>query len=220
MILTIVQELAIKVYSIRPHSIADERVASSVTWVNSGRRARMQVGTIFAQVQVRQWYANERKVSNNYTYILSWVSRSTQKATCRRASPTVKFYDLDSLLYSKPLDGSEGSVPGEDFDEPADQTVLQGAQPAVPVGEAADDEEPEVLTPVGQGAMFDVEDVDSEVNLRSVELQSVLADFKPNEAAPSASRTANPVIDPKNPSTPASAAISFTEDAFHINDWT
>ncbi|KAI0764434.1 ribonuclease H-like domain-containing protein [Irpex lacteus] len=72
----LIAELGVKIYSVRPHSMANERVASTVTWLNSARRARMHVSAIFAQVQVRQWFANERKVS---IITLSHLSQITYK---------------------------------------------------------------------------------------------------------------------------------------------
>lgn len=35
--------------------MADERTMSVITWLNSAKRAKMDISTIFAQAQVRQW---------------------------------------------------------------------------------------------------------------------------------------------------------------------
>lgn len=57
------QAIADKLYSVVPTSVADERTASVITWINSPKRARMHISTIFAQAQIRQWRQSDIQVS-------------------------------------------------------------------------------------------------------------------------------------------------------------
>ena len=43
-------------FSITVNSIADERTASTITWLNSALRNRQKSVTLINQVQIRQWY--------------------------------------------------------------------------------------------------------------------------------------------------------------------
>ncbi|KIJ56071.1 hypothetical protein M422DRAFT_239273 [Sphaerobolus stellatus SS14] len=48
--------LAIKIFSIFPNSMADERTASTMTWFNSAVRNRQDVSNLINMVQIRQYY--------------------------------------------------------------------------------------------------------------------------------------------------------------------
>jgi len=50
------QALAIKLYSVVPVSMADERTVSTITWLNSPTRSRQDIATLKETVQIRQWH--------------------------------------------------------------------------------------------------------------------------------------------------------------------
>ncbi|KAH9936967.1 ribonuclease H-like domain-containing protein, partial [Amylocystis lapponica] len=52
----IISILAIKLFSIMPNSMAEERTASTFTWLNRALRSRQHLDTIVAQTQIRQYY--------------------------------------------------------------------------------------------------------------------------------------------------------------------
>jgi hypothetical protein len=47
---------AVKIFSITVNSMADERTASTITWLNSALRNRQKSTTLINQVQIRQWH--------------------------------------------------------------------------------------------------------------------------------------------------------------------
>ncbi|KAI8990589.1 ribonuclease H-like domain-containing protein [Trametes punicea] len=51
--------LAIKIFSVVPHSMADERLMSVITWLNGPRRAAQQVHTVANHVKIHQFYINK-----------------------------------------------------------------------------------------------------------------------------------------------------------------
>ncbi|KAI0356376.1 hypothetical protein OH77DRAFT_1401645 [Trametes cingulata] len=51
--------LAIKIFSAVPNSMADERMMSIVTWLNSARRSGQHVQTVSDHVGIRQYYQNQ-----------------------------------------------------------------------------------------------------------------------------------------------------------------
>ncbi|KAG1838200.1 hypothetical protein DFJ58DRAFT_861777 [Suillus subalutaceus] len=48
--------LAIKLYSVVPVSMADERTVSTITWLNSPTRSRQDISTSKEHIQIRQWH--------------------------------------------------------------------------------------------------------------------------------------------------------------------
>jgi hypothetical protein len=58
---SIIQSLALKLYSAVPHSMADERTVSVITWMNPALRNLEKVNTIFSFAQIRGWYRDEAK---------------------------------------------------------------------------------------------------------------------------------------------------------------
>jgi hypothetical protein len=47
------QALAVKIFSVMPISMVDERAMSVVTWVNSARRRRQKVSTVANHLGIR-----------------------------------------------------------------------------------------------------------------------------------------------------------------------
>ncbi|KAI0696513.1 hypothetical protein BC835DRAFT_1305576 [Cytidiella melzeri] len=113
----LIAELAIKIFSVRPHSMADERTASVITWLNAPRRSQMLVSTLFAQAQ----------------------------DTTQLKVPVVKFYNLKRLLFSKRLDGSEGLLPEaeEDTADDSKNNVTRMPSPTPTAKEDDDTANPE-----------------------------------------------------------------------------
>ncbi|KAH8080739.1 hypothetical protein BXZ70DRAFT_910950 [Cristinia sonorae] len=89
-------ECAIKLFSVVPHSMADERTASTVTWLNSPKRARQSVPTIMSMVQICQFYMSPPKWSD--------LMELTQTRPNAHASPVLYFSDV-----LKDLDNSAAS---------------------------------------------------------------------------------------------------------------
>ena len=56
------QHLAVKLFSIVPNSMADERTVSVFTWLNSRLRSAQSVGTLVEQTQIRQWHRRANQV--------------------------------------------------------------------------------------------------------------------------------------------------------------
>ncbi|EED78338.1 predicted protein [Postia placenta Mad-698-R] len=70
--------LAIKLYSVVPNSMADERTMSMITWLNSACRSKQDVRTLQDYIKIRQWYR--------------WDPQSTKKAL------TVSWHDMDETI--------------------------------------------------------------------------------------------------------------------------
>lgn len=62
-VLFLCQALAIKLYSVVPVSMADERTVSTVTWLNSPTRSRQDIATLKETIQIRQWHRWKPDVS-------------------------------------------------------------------------------------------------------------------------------------------------------------
>ncbi|TDL14241.1 hypothetical protein BD410DRAFT_734381 [Rickenella mellea] len=58
--------IAVKIYAMVPNSMADERTASTFTWMNSALRNRQELGTITDMAQIRQHYQAGLKVRISY----------------------------------------------------------------------------------------------------------------------------------------------------------
>ncbi|OJA15131.1 hypothetical protein AZE42_12680, partial [Rhizopogon vesiculosus] len=48
--------IAVKLFSSVPISMADERTMSTITWLNSPRRANQDIGTLQDHIKIRQWH--------------------------------------------------------------------------------------------------------------------------------------------------------------------
>ncbi|KAG2137985.1 hypothetical protein DEU56DRAFT_912620 [Suillus clintonianus] len=78
--LILIKTLAIKIFSIRPSSMPEERTMSVFTHMNSALRNRQDVRTLVDMTQIRQWHMYD----------------STSKYPER---PTINFYNLDAQLF-------------------------------------------------------------------------------------------------------------------------
>ncbi|KAG1859014.1 hypothetical protein DFJ58DRAFT_658524, partial [Suillus subalutaceus] len=54
--------IAIKMFSAVPISMADERTMSTITWLNSPRRANQNLGTLQDHIKIRQWHRYKPEV--------------------------------------------------------------------------------------------------------------------------------------------------------------
>ncbi|KZP05714.1 hypothetical protein FIBSPDRAFT_709089, partial [Athelia psychrophila] len=56
--------LAIKLFSVLPISMEDERTVSTITWLNSAARSSQEVSTLKKTIQIRQWHRRQPEVSS------------------------------------------------------------------------------------------------------------------------------------------------------------
>ncbi|KAF8580210.1 hypothetical protein K439DRAFT_1662869 [Ramaria rubella] len=99
--------LAIKLYSIVPNSMCDERTGSTFTWLNSALRNRQKVPTLVDMVQVRQWYL---------------FNPETEEAT--KVAPSVRWRDMKTPIFgSTPVDAYSDEVDDGTSDSEDDESV-------------------------------------------------------------------------------------------------
>ncbi|KIJ35572.1 hypothetical protein M422DRAFT_262154 [Sphaerobolus stellatus SS14] len=80
--------IAIKIFSICPSSIADERTMSTITWLNDPLRSRQKVSTLVDMIQVRQFIRRGKQTSRELTKpILQW-SRLPAKVRASGSTPS------------------------------------------------------------------------------------------------------------------------------------
>ncbi|KAH7920753.1 hypothetical protein BV22DRAFT_994908, partial [Leucogyrophana mollusca] len=75
--------LACKLYSAVPVSMVDERTVSTITWLNSPRRARQEVDTLQNHIRIRQWHRYKPE-----------TKRPVHK-------PVVKWRDMEATILGK-----------------------------------------------------------------------------------------------------------------------
>ncbi|KAG2134814.1 hypothetical protein DEU56DRAFT_404574 [Suillus clintonianus] len=80
--------------------MADERTASTMTWLNSALRNRQKSTTLINQVQIRQWH---------------FMNAENNKSP--RPKPTVKFRDLDETIFGQEVDENESSDAGDAYED-------------------------------------------------------------------------------------------------------
>jgi len=83
------QHFAVKIFDVTVNSMADERTASTMNWLNSALRSSLKSSTIVSQVQVRQW-----------------ALMDPERTKRPPSKPTVKFRDLESTLFNVDLDSN------------------------------------------------------------------------------------------------------------------
>ncbi|KAL0959189.1 hypothetical protein HGRIS_014470 [Hohenbuehelia grisea] len=169
---------AIRIYSMTPNSMADERTASVFTWLNSAKRSAMKGSTLVRLAQLRAHYRRENEPKP------SAVNR-----------PTVKFRDMSRTIFGNPSsrncqqkrkraisDASveilEETAVGRSTETPTDEDAWE-SEPDDGAGEgpepdSEDDDVPDV---------FDLEQMSSdrldageEINLGAPALLEVLSD--------------------------------------------
>ncbi|KAJ7435596.1 ribonuclease H-like domain-containing protein [Mycena galericulata] len=151
----IIASLALKLYSAVPHSMADERTVSVLTWMNPALRNLEKVNTVFSFAQIRGWYRDQAK----------------QKALAEGTTkPQVKFYNIERDILGN--EDSDEDIDEGDVDDIVDSDDEFHAAVGAVVNAKIDwlDEPQQFIAP------SDSLDLDSEVDLQSAVLRDILAD--------------------------------------------
>lgn len=79
------QFFAVKIFDITVNSMADERTASTMNWLNSALRSSQKSSTIINQVQIRQWaLMNPERVCTVFPFFITFLlSRRRTKSLPR-----------------------------------------------------------------------------------------------------------------------------------------
>ncbi|KAG1876198.1 hypothetical protein F4604DRAFT_1759890 [Suillus subluteus] len=65
--------LTIKAFSVSPTSMPDERTMSTITWLNSPRQSRQEIGTLQDHIKIRQWHRfDSNKLKTPYKPLVKW----------------------------------------------------------------------------------------------------------------------------------------------------
>ncbi|KAF7350324.1 hypothetical protein MVEN_01336900 [Mycena venus] len=170
----IVASLALKLYSAIPHSMADERTMSVITWQNPALRNLEKVNTIISFAQIRGWYRDQAKQK-------ALAQGTTKSRAGARPYPEVKFYNIQRDILGADSDDRDDDkeLEEEDVDEIIESDDEFDA--AVAAGAGVDPnlkvdwlDEPRHVVPSSRS--LDLDSLESEVNLESVLLQDILAD--------------------------------------------
>ncbi|KAJ7629632.1 hypothetical protein DFH06DRAFT_1338051 [Mycena polygramma] len=167
----IIASLALKLYSAVPHSMADERTVSVVTWMNPALRNLEKVNTIFGFTQIRGWYRDVAKQKAEGTGVKARAGA--------RPNPEVKFYNIEREIHGTTDDEEAESDDEEDIDEIIDSDdEFDTANAAGMQGniQAKQDwlDEPRQFT--ASSASLDLDSQESELNLGSALLRDILSD--------------------------------------------
>ncbi|KAJ7041752.1 ribonuclease H-like domain-containing protein [Mycena alexandri] len=158
----------IALYSAVPHSMADERTVSVITWINPALRNLAKVNTLFGFAQIRGWYKDVRKQKE----LLDGTAKTRASA---RPSPEVKFYNIQRDIET--VDDDDKDIESEDSEDESEaiagvpDTALSARRVRQPDWL---DLPQEIFTSSGA---LDLEMVESEVDLDSTLLLDVLADM-------------------------------------------
>ncbi|KAJ7915205.1 ribonuclease H-like domain-containing protein [Mycena leptocephala] len=117
----ILASFALKLYSAVPHSMADERTVSVITWMNPALRNLEKVNTIFSFAQIRGWYRDEAKQK-----ALSDGTAKTRAAA--RPFPEIKFYNIEREIHSVDDDVDDKMVPDDDAPDSEDEFETMAPQ--------------------------------------------------------------------------------------------
>ncbi|KAJ7017102.1 ribonuclease H-like domain-containing protein [Mycena alexandri] len=164
----IIAALALKLYSAVPHSMADERTVSFITWINPAVRNLAKVNTLFSFAQIRGWYKDVRKQKE----LLEGTAKARKSA---RPSPEVKFYNIQRDIAT--VDDDDADTESDDSEDESE--AVAGVPDAAPGTRRV--RQPDWLDLpreifASSGAL-DLEMVESEVDLDSTLLLDVLADM-------------------------------------------
>ncbi|KAG9110107.1 hypothetical protein FRC07_008235 [Ceratobasidium sp. 392] len=120
---------ALKLFSITPNSMADERTVSAFGWLNSALRSRQDVATIVRQTQIRQFYAWDKEKHEAKRTRIRYrdikYHRRSEKAKLTSSNSSSSEHNTEpsdnsfQAEYSETgdtwLDESDDDVPGVDF---------------------------------------------------------------------------------------------------------
>ncbi|KAJ7077040.1 hypothetical protein C8R44DRAFT_896418 [Mycena epipterygia] len=125
----IIAALALKFYSAIPHSMADERTVSVITWMNPALRNLEKVNTIFSFAQIRGYYKDVAKQQA----LLDGTNKTRASA---RPHPEVKFYNIEREIHTvddeEEDDDEDMDADDLDSDDEFDVVACVGADPDVP----------------------------------------------------------------------------------------
>ncbi|KAJ7458998.1 ribonuclease H-like domain-containing protein [Mycena latifolia] len=174
----IIAALALKFYSAVAHSMADERTASVITWMNPALRNLEKVDTIFSFAQIRGWYRDEKKQK-------ALKDGTAKTRASARPHPEVKFYnierDIRTIDDEREDDDDDIDADGEDSDDEFNAAV--GAGPDGPGATAKVDWLDLPREIFASSSHLDLED--GEVDLDSTLLGDILADAPRSSACDS-----------------------------------
>ncbi|KAJ7496082.1 ribonuclease H-like domain-containing protein [Mycena galericulata] len=167
-------------YSAVPHSMADERTVSVLTWMDPALRNLQKVNTVFAFAQVRGWYRDAAKQQ-------ALSDGTTKTRASARPFPEVKFYNIEREIHSvDDEEQDEAELDDNEFDSEDESEAISGTIPSAPARTDWLDLPREVLDSSGE---LDLES--GEVDLDSLLLEDVLADAPvPVHDTPSTAPTA------------------------------
>ncbi|KAJ7137522.1 hypothetical protein C8R43DRAFT_1132121 [Mycena crocata] len=181
----VLASLALKLFSAVPHSMADERTVSVVTWMNTALRALMKVNTVFAYAMICAWNRNVAKQK-------ALRDGTSKMRASARPFPEVRFYNIEAEIRKKQSsakkDTPETESDGEEDDTPdvLDNAPIDSDDEDDPLGDAAATSDiPEgppskkdllELPRKSRGASTSLNIGDSEVDLGALLLKDVLAD--------------------------------------------
>ncbi|KAJ7213203.1 ribonuclease H-like domain-containing protein [Mycena rebaudengoi] len=163
----IMAALAIKHYSATPHSMADERTVSVITWMNPALRNREKVDTVMAFAQIRGWYRDAAKQA---------ALKGAKLRAKARPFPEVKFYNIQRDIHS--LDDAklrEEAGTGMELDRGGEDEDMGDTDSGTPRAVELDwlDQPSEVAE---RSAVLDLDADEEVIDLTSVLLKDVLAD--------------------------------------------
>ncbi|KAJ7033550.1 ribonuclease H-like domain-containing protein [Mycena alexandri] len=163
----IITSLALKLYSAVPHSMADERTVSVITWMNPALRNLEKVNTVFSFAQIRGWYRDVMKQK-------ALADGTTKTRAAARPDPEVKFYNIQRDIHGV-TDEDDEDQDDQDVDDIVDSDDESDAAVGANMeGKAARvDWQDERQNDIPPSAVLDL---DAEIDLASALLLDVLAD--------------------------------------------
>ncbi|KAJ3742612.1 hypothetical protein DFH05DRAFT_1572002 [Lentinula detonsa] len=112
--------LAIKLYSLRVNSMAEERTVSHFTWLTPPERSRMKVTTMTAIIQVGQFYQCEKKTRNDsihYWHVKNKFIGSTSHPKTNQESDEWLDEPSEKDREEEGLEGLIIAAPASEFEE-------------------------------------------------------------------------------------------------------
>ncbi|KAG1822235.1 hypothetical protein DFJ58DRAFT_849904, partial [Suillus subalutaceus] len=111
--------IAIKMFSAVPISMADEHTMSTITWLNSPRRANQNLGTLQDHIKIRQWHRYKPENANPTKKLLvRWRDMDETIFHKRTASDMDMSEDLPLPGLRPPQPRPFNSNPPNDADDP------------------------------------------------------------------------------------------------------
>ncbi|KAG6379979.1 hypothetical protein JVT61DRAFT_10553 [Boletus reticuloceps] len=132
--------LAIKIFSVLPTSMNDERTMSTITWLNSAKRNRQEISTLRDHIQIRQWYRyNPQLKSPRLKPFVKWQDVEVPTVLGKRPAPDSE--DDDETAQPPAMPPNERTTESDAMEDQTIDSVLWldsgkvGLDPAVRVAE-------------------------------------------------------------------------------------